>query len=100
MWHQCSKVHWYKEGDKNTKFFNARASDRKKKNIILRLWNDFGQWCESKPNIAATAVAYFEKIYTTTHPTRINKVIGSIPRCVTEDMNSELFTRAEVLKAL
>ena len=40
---------------------------------------------------------------TTTRPTRINEVIGSIPRCVTEDMNSELtktFTRAEVLKAL
>ncbi|KAK9983991.1 hypothetical protein SO802_033516 [Lithocarpus litseifolius] len=98
MWHQRNKVHWYREGDQNTKFFHARASDRKKKNTILGLWNDDGQWCESKADIVATAVAYFEKIYTTTYPTRVNEVIGSIPRRVTEDMNLELtktFTRDE-----
>ena len=37
MWHQRSKVHWYRKGDKNTKFFHARVSDRKKKNTILGL---------------------------------------------------------------
>ena len=103
IWHQRSKVHWYREGDKNTKFFHARAFDRKKKNTILGLWNDVGQWCEGKADITATTMAYFEKIYTTTHPTRINEVICSIPRRVIDDMNSELaktFTRAKVLKAL
>ena len=103
IWHQRSKVHWYREGDKNTKFFHARVFDRKKKNTILGLWNDVGQWCEGKADITATTMAYFEKIYTTTHPTRINEVISSIPRRVIDDMNFKLaktFTRAEVLKAL
>ncbi|XP_075655055.1 uncharacterized protein LOC142625252 [Castanea sativa] len=48
-------------------------------------------------------MAYFEKIYTTTYPIRINDITGSIPRHVTEKMNSKLtktFTREEVLKAL
>ena len=69
----------------------------------MGLWNDDGQWCKGKENIAATAVAYFEKIYTTTYPTRINEVISFISRRVTEDINTELtktFTRDEVIKAL
>ena len=59
MWHQCYKVHWFSEGDRNTKFFHARASDRHKKNTILGLWNNEGKWCEDKDSIVATAVSYF-----------------------------------------
>nr|XP_023875744.1 uncharacterized protein LOC111988195 [Quercus suber] len=42
LWHQRSKIFWYKEGDRNTKFFHTRASERRKKNAILGLWNDEG----------------------------------------------------------
>ena len=103
IWRQRSKVHWYKEGDKNTKFFHACASERRKKNSILGLWNEDGVWCESKESITTTIIAYFEKIYTTSSPTRINEVTNAIPRRVTNEMNSKLtktFTSEEVLKAL
>ena len=85
------------------KFFHARASERRKKNSILGLWNKDGVWCESKESITATTIAYFEKIYTTSSPTEINEVTNAIPRCVTDEMNFKLtktFTSEEVLKAL
>ena len=104
IWRQRSKTHWYREGDRNTKFFHARASERrKKKNTILGLWNDGGVWCESKDNIVATAISYFKKIYSTSSPCGISEVTCAVPRCVTEDMNAELtkvFTRDEVTNVL
>ena len=103
LWHQRSKVHWYKEGDKNAKFFHARASDRRRKNIILGLWNENGRWCDDKESISATTVAYFQNIYTTTSPSCIKEITRAIPTQVTKEMNEELtrpFTGEEVIKAL
>ena len=36
-WCQRAKSHWYKDGDRNTKFFHASATARKKVNRITSL---------------------------------------------------------------
>ena len=56
----------------------------------MGLWNDNGEWCESMESITATAISYFENIYSTSFPTGIDEITNAIPKRVTEEMNTEL----------
>lgn len=42
MWNQRSRAIWLKSGDRNTKFFHATATQRRKKNIIEGLKGPVG----------------------------------------------------------
>ena len=103
LWHQRSRVFWYGQGDRNTKFFHSKASQRRKKNTISGIWDENGIWCDTSESIAATAIAYFEALFTTSNPCRILEVTNTIPTKVTDEMNQGLiaaFTREEVVTAL
>ena len=103
LWHQRSKIHWYKEGDKNTKNFHVKAMNRRMKNTIMRLWSEDGRWCDDKESISTTAVAYFQNIYTTTSLSCIEEITRAIPMRITREMNEKLirpYTGEEVIKAL
>lgn len=41
-WRQRAKTHWYRDGDRNTKFFHASTTARKKVNRIISLDDDAG----------------------------------------------------------
>ena len=46
MWNQLSRVLWLQNGDRNTKFFHASASQRQRKNRIGGLMDEGGIWQE------------------------------------------------------
>ena len=73
--------------DRNTKYFHSKTLDRRKKNTIHGILDENGNWCDSIKSIADVAISYFEKLYTTSNPSRISKVTRAISARVTPKMN-------------
>lgn len=63
-WKQRAKQFWLKEGDQNTRFFHKYASQRNKTNLIARIKDDSGQWCENLEDIQKVIENYFSNLFT------------------------------------
>ena len=48
FWKQRSHARWLEKGDRNTKFFHAACSDRKRRNSIGPIKNEDGVWVEGE----------------------------------------------------
>ena len=55
-WRQRLKFFWLMDGDSNTRFFHASSSARKKKNEIIGLINEEGDWVQTDEGIQRVAV--------------------------------------------
>ncbi|XP_060968396.1 uncharacterized protein LOC133035959 [Cannabis sativa] len=104
-WHQRSRVDWLSAGDRNTKFFHAKASARKSNNSIKFLVNEGGHRVTSKSGMLAAIHDYFSSIFTasTLDEEALAATLNVIHTSVTANMNHELikpFTETEVELAL
>ncbi|KAK0571313.1 hypothetical protein LWI29_013999 [Acer saccharum] len=63
FWKQRSRAEWLEVGDRNLKFFHARASARKKKNSILRLQNREGRLEETEEGMARVLQEFFHSLF-------------------------------------
>ncbi|XP_039684970.1 uncharacterized protein [Medicago truncatula] len=62
-WRQRAKTHWYKDGDRNTKFSHASATARKKVNRITSLDDDAGNKITNEQDMQEVARQYFVNIF-------------------------------------
>ena len=103
MWRQRSRILWLKDGDKNTRFFHSKASQRRRRNYITRLHDANGNWCTNQQQIWDTIVDFYTNLFTSNRPDHLEEVIDVIPEVVTAEMNASLtseFTALEVEVAL
>ncbi|XP_075663047.1 uncharacterized protein LOC142632551 [Castanea sativa] len=103
FWRQRSRSIGLPAGDKNTKFFHRRASQRRKKNNIGGLYDRKGEWHIDEEKIAIIAEEYYKELFTASNSLDMEEVINSVDKVVTEDMAQDLlrpYTANEVKTAL
>lgn len=103
MWNQRSQVSWLQNGDKNTKFFHALASQRQRKNRIGGLMDDGGVWQEESETVEKIILDYFSTIFCLDQLATCETSMEAMDKTVTPEMNNALlkeFTTEEVRVAL
>ena len=104
-WKQRSRADWLLERDRNTKFFHAKATARKRKNRIEGVLDKNGNWSIEAEEIERRFCEHFVELFTTTNPSRQQResALKDMPKKVTAEMNEELgrpFTEEEIKEAL
>ncbi|KAK6132366.1 hypothetical protein DH2020_033887 [Rehmannia glutinosa] len=67
-WKQRAKLHWYKEGDRNTKFFHSYANKRKSTNHIAHLKDQSGVSQDSIDGMEKIILNHFGAIFESSSP--------------------------------
>ncbi|KAL0453569.1 UNVERIFIED_CONTAM: hypothetical protein Slati_1335000 [Sesamum latifolium] len=105
MWKQRAKALCLKEGDRNTAFFHARASERKLQKKIKTIKNNEGQPMRGKMAVRQVVLDYFDNIFQSINPEDnvIREIVDVMRPRVTDEMNAMLiqpFTVEEVFLVL
>ena len=90
MWNQRAKVDWLHDGDKNTKYFHCRSTERNKRNYISGLENEVGFWVEEESQIGGMLVQYFSNLFTSSNPINLDLVLEGVLPVVNDEMNEGL----------
>ncbi|KAL9679281.1 hypothetical protein QQ045_017139 [Rhodiola kirilowii] len=93
LWRQRSRAEWLKEGDRNTSYFHAKASQRKKINTIKRLQIREGEWISDEGMIRDLIREYFTNIFSSsTGNSDVNyeNQFRDIKRRITSEMANKL----------
>ena len=77
---------WLKHGDRNTKFFHSKASQRRQMSYIEGIKNANGVWVEEVEEVAEVASDYFMNIFTAGTCDRMEECLNIVNHKITDDM--------------
>ena len=103
FWAQRAKADFLKHGDSNSKWFHAKARQRRANNSITRLERGDGGWAESEEEVCTVVVNYYEQLFSSVHSDHSEGVLETIPSRVTGSMNDRLsreYGEEEIVQAL
>ena len=102
-WAQWSRISWLKHGDKNTKYFHSKASQRRRRNMIQGVKDQHNNWVEEIEDIAGVATKYFENIFKSGACDRMDECLDVVQHKMTVDMQeilSKEYSADEIKAAL
>ncbi|XP_070007343.1 uncharacterized protein [Nicotiana sylvestris] len=102
-WQQKAGMTWFKEGDKNIKFFHAQVRGRRKRLQLNRIQNSGGTWIEEEQEIAEEAIKFYEEQFTEASTPSSFDIVEHVPNLINTEQNAELIkqpTKEEVKVAV
>ncbi|XP_071685251.1 uncharacterized protein [Lolium perenne] len=103
FWQQRARANWLKNGDRNTSFFHAHASERRKVNRIKKLRREGGGVVEREEEIGPFITNFYKSLFLSSAGQVNEDLLQFVPKSVTSAMNDHLnspYTVEEVRKAL
>ncbi|XP_019251026.1 PREDICTED: uncharacterized protein LOC109229940 [Nicotiana attenuata] len=79
FWKQKSGIAWFKDGDRNNKFFHAQVKGRRKRLQLNRIKDNMGNWIEEDEHIAEEAVRFYQYQLTQTVIPSDFRIIDHVP---------------------
>lgn len=89
-WHIRAKTNELRDGDKNTKYFHNKASQRRKRNYIHGLVDENGVWRKLKEEISVVIENYFANLFKSDNPESFEEAMEGLVPCITYEMNDML----------
>lgn len=104
-WYLRSRVSEVKDGDRNTKYFHHKASQRRKRNSLTGLFDSCGVWRTEEDDIENIFEAYVSSIFESTSPSdsAMQQILQYVRPIVSAECNQKLlkpFTKDEIFATL
>jgi hypothetical protein len=102
-WSQRSRAMWLAHGDKNTRFFHQKASQRRRKNKIEGIRDSLGNDHTEQEDIEQIFVEHFKTLFTSQQTTNVMEVTQVVKNKINQEMYEHLnndFTAEEVYIAI
>ena len=90
MWKQRSRVDWFREGDRNTSFFHAKASSSFQKNLIEGFLDLNDVWQEEEAEIKKVFMEYYSELFSSANPIDFDEILEAIQPKASRHMNEQL----------
>ncbi|KAM1532558.1 hypothetical protein ACFX10_006565 [Malus domestica] len=89
-WMQQSRVKWLRDGDANTRFFHHSTLQRRRRNQIIKIKDELGNWVEQPCRVRKLVDDHFMQTFTFGGARNWGSLLDCISPMVTEDMNQAL----------
>lgn len=92
IWRQKSRELWLNQGDKCSKFFFASTMVRQKRNNIVGIKKDDGQWITKRQDIREYLIQNFSVLFQSSNPSIGNEIFQLFEPIVTDEQNAHLLS--------
>ncbi|WJX55720.1 hypothetical protein P8452_41455 [Trifolium repens] len=64
MWFQRSRTKWLIDGDRNTRYYHLKTVSRRRRNNVIMLRDDHGEWIEESVKLKEHANNFYKALFT------------------------------------